>query len=85
MEKTAAISAAKLAAKVGRNIPVIIDEIGDADEDGSVGATGRSQAEAPEIDGHVYLRDVALTLKAGDIVQVDIEDADEHDLFGVVA
>ena len=85
MEKTAAISAAKLAAKVGRNIPVIIDEIGDADEDGSVGATGRSQADAPEIDGHVYLRDVPPSLKAGDIVQVDIEDADEHDLFGVVA
>ncbi|OYY82216.1 MAG: ribosomal protein S12 methylthiotransferase [Methylophilales bacterium 16-45-9] len=85
MAKTAAISAAKLAAKVGRSIPVIIDEIGDADEDNSIGATGRSQADAPEIDGHVYLRDVPPSLKAGDIVMVNIEDADEHDLFGVVA
>src|SRR3546814_13021623 len=81
MEKTAAISAAKLAAKVGRTLPVIIDEVGEADEDDSIGATGRSQADAPEIDGHVYLRDVAATLKAGDIVDVMVEDADEHDLF----
>jgi ribosomal protein S12 methylthiotransferase len=84
MEKTAAISAAKLAAKVGRVLPVIIDEIGDADEDGSIGATGRSQADAPEIDGNVFLRDVSATLAQGDIVNVAIEDADEHDLFGVV-
>jgi ribosomal protein S12 methylthiotransferase len=83
MEVTAAISSAKLAAKVGRVLPVIIDEVGEADEDGSIGATGRSQADAPEIDGSVYLRDVAATLKAGDIIQVQIEDADEHDLFGV--
>lgn len=85
MEKTAAISAAKLAAKVGRTLPVIIDEVGDADEDGSIGATGRSQADAPEIDGHVYLRDVSAELKSGDIIDVKIEDADEHDLFGTVA
>ncbi|MGX5712925.1 30S ribosomal protein S12 methylthiotransferase RimO [Sphingopyxis terrae subsp. ummariensis] len=85
MAKTAAISAAKLDAKVGRTLAVIIDEVGEADEDGSIGATGRSQADAPEIDGHVYLRDVAATLKAGDIVDVVVEDADEHDLFGVVA
>src|SRR3546814_295690 len=85
MAKTAAISAAKLEAKIGRTLPVIIDEVGEADEDGSIGATGRSQADAPEIDGHVYLRDVAAALKAGDIVDVEIEDADEHDLFGVIA
>jgi ribosomal protein S12 methylthiotransferase len=84
MEKTAAISAAKLAAKVGRVLPVIIDEIGEPDEDGSIGATGRSQADAPEIDGHVFLRDVSATVAQGDIVNVVIEDADEHDLFGVV-
>jgi ribosomal protein S12 methylthiotransferase len=85
MEKTAAISAAKLAAKVGRVLPVIIDEIGEADDDGSIGATGRSQADAPEIDGNVFLRDVSATLAQGNIVNVAIEDADEHDLFGVVA
>jgi ribosomal protein S12 methylthiotransferase len=77
MEKTAAISAAKLQAKIGRTLPVIIDV---ADDEG--GATGRSQADAPEIDGEVHLRD-AQGLKAGDIVNVLIEDADEHDLFGV--
>ncbi len=84
MEKTAAISAAKLSAKIGRVLPVIIDDIGDADEDGSIGATGRSQADAPEIDGNVFLRDVAVGLAPGDLVNVQIEDADEHDLFGVV-
>lgn len=84
MEKTAAISAAKLAAKVGRVLPVIIDEVGEADEDGSVGATARSQADAPEIDGNVFLRDVPANLQSGDIVEVAIEDADEHDLFGAL-
>ena len=84
MEKTEAISAAKLAAKVGRVIPVIIDEVGEADEDGDRGATGRSQADAPEIDGAVFLRDAPDGLQAGDVVQVRIEDADAHDLFGVI-
>jgi ribosomal protein S12 methylthiotransferase len=85
MEVTERISAAKLAAKVGRTLPVIIDEVGEADEDGDIGATGRSQADAPEIDGAVYLRNVPETLGPGDIVQVTIEDADAHDLFGVIA
>ncbi len=77
MEKTAAISAAKLQAKIGRTLEVIIDEVG---EEG--GATGRSQADAPEIDGEVFLRDAG-HLEQGDIVMVEIEDADEHDLYGV--
>jgi ribosomal protein S12 methylthiotransferase len=77
MEKTAAISAARLAAKVGRTLDVIIDEV---DDEG--GATGRSQADAPEIDGNVFLRDAG-GLAQGDIVPVLIEDADEHDLYGV--
>jgi len=85
MEKTEAISAAKLAAKVGTTIKVIIDEVGEPDEDGDLGATGRSQADAPEIDGAVYLRDVPQGLKAGDFVDVLVEEADAHDLFGVVA
>ena len=79
MELTARISAAKLASKVGRTIEVIIDV---ADEEG--GATGRSMADAPEIDGEVHLRD-AYGLAPGDIVPVHVEDADEHDLFGVKA
>lgn len=79
MEKTAAISAAKLAAKVGRTLEVIVDAV---DENG--GATARSQADAPEIDGEVFLRDAGM-LKVGDIAKVVIEDADEHDLYGVPA
>jgi len=85
MEVTERISAAKLQAKIGRTLPVIIDEVGEADEDGDIGATGRSQADAPEIDGAVYLRNVPATLKAGDIVQVEVEDADAHDLYGVIS
>ena len=77
MEKTAAISAAKLAAKIGRTLPVIVDAV---DDEG--GATGRSQADAPEIDGEVFLRDAG-HLAVGDIVPVAIEDADDHDLYGV--
>jgi len=85
MEKAAAISAAKLAAKVGRTILVIVDEVGGPDEDGDIGATARSQADAPEIDGAVYLRNVPASLKPGDFVQALIEDADAHDLFGMIA
>ncbi|WOK36674.1 30S ribosomal protein S12 methylthiotransferase RimO [Sphingomonas sp. C3-2] len=77
MDLTARISAAKLEAKIGRTLDVIIDVV---DDEG--GATGRSKADAPEIDGEVHLRD-AEGLKPGDIIQVEIEDADEHDLFGV--
>ncbi|QJU56634.1 30S ribosomal protein S12 methylthiotransferase RimO [Sphingomonas sp. AP4-R1] len=78
MELTARISAEKLEAKVGRTLDVIIDEVG------GDGATGRSQADAPEIDGQVHLRDAG-HLSPGDIVKVEIEEADEHDLFGVPA
>jgi len=85
MEVTERISAAKLVAKVGRSLPVIIDEVGEPDEDGDIGATGRSQADAPEIDGAVYLRNVPAKLQPGDIVTATIEDADAHDLFGVIA
>ena len=77
MAKSAEISAAKLAAKVGRDLDVIVDAV---DDEG--GATGRSQADAPEIDGEVHLRDAG-ALAVGDIVRVRIEDADEHDLYGV--
>ena len=84
MEVTERISAAKLRAKVGRSVPVIIDEVGEPDEDGDVGATGRSEADAPEIDGQVFLRNVPATLQPGDIVTATIEDADAHDLFGFI-
>jgi len=84
MALTEKISAAKLEAKVGRTIPVIIDEVGEPDEDGDVGATGRSEADAPEIDGAVYLRNVPADLQPGDFVNVEVEEADAHDLFGVI-
>ena len=77
MEKTAAISAAKLSAKIGRTLEVLIDEV-----DAEGGANARSKADAPEIDGQVFLRDAG-HLAQGDIVSALIEDADEHDLFGV--
>jgi ribosomal protein S12 methylthiotransferase len=51
---------------------------------GGGGATGRSRADAPEIDGEVQLRDAG-HLAQGDTVPELIEDADEHDLFGVPA
>ena len=79
MELTARISAEKLAAKVGKTIDVLIDTV----DAGTGGATGRSKADAPEIDGEVHLRDAG-HLQQGDIVRAVIEDSDEHDLFGVV-
>jgi ribosomal protein S12 methylthiotransferase len=78
MELTARISAEKLAAKVGRTLGVIIDAV---DPD-TGGATGRSKADAPEIDGEVHLRDAG-HLQPGEVVAVAVEDSDEHDLFGV--
>jgi ribosomal protein S12 methylthiotransferase len=78
MDLTATISAEKLAAKVGRRIDVLIDAV-DAE---TGGATGRSKADAPEIDGEVHLRDAG-GLAQGDIVTVLVEESDEHDLFGV--
>ena len=78
MALSARISAQKLDAKVGKTIDVLIDEV----DDETGGATGRSKADAPEIDGEVHLRDAG-ELAPGDIVCARIEDADEHDLFGV--
>ena len=77
MALSARISAEKLAAKVGSTIDVLIDRV---DDEG--GATGRSKADAPEIDGEVHLRDAG-GLNPGDIIQARIEDSDEHDLYGV--
>ncbi len=80
MALSARISAEKLAARVGKTIDVLIDAV-----DGETGgATGRSKADAPEIDGEVHLRDAG-GLKPGDIVKVRVEESDEHDLYGVPA
>ena len=77
MALTARISADKLDAKVGSVQSVLIDVV-----DGQGGASGRSKADAPDIDGEVHLRD-AEGLTVGEVVDVAIEDADDHDLFGV--
>ena len=69
------ISAERLQEKVGREILVIIDEV---DEEGAI---GRSMADAPEIDGAVYLNGET-NVKPGDIIRVKIENADEYDLWG---
>ena len=77
MAVSARLSATKLQAKIGRTLDVIIDAV---DDEG--GATGRSKADAPEIDGQVHLRDTT-GLATGDVVRAIIEDADDYDLFGV--
>ncbi|WP_406595503.1 30S ribosomal protein S12 methylthiotransferase RimO [Aeromonas veronii] len=74
MELQQQVSIRKLARKVGQEMTVIIDEV---DEEG---ATGRSFADAPEIDGLVYLNGET-GLKPGDMVKVRIDDSDEYDLW----
>lgn len=69
------ISAERLQEKIGREILVMIDEV---DEEGAI---GRSMADAPEIDGAVYLNGET-NVKPGDIVRVKVESADEYDLWG---
>lgn len=76
MEHQQAISTARLAAKVGREMDVLIDEI---DEDGD--AVGRSSADAPEIDGNVFITSEQ-KLEPGQMVHVRITDSSEYDLFG---
>ena len=79
MEKAQAISEAKLAAKVGQTLQVIVDEV---DEDA---ATCRTMADAPEIDGNLFIDEGFEGLKPGDIVTVDVDEAGEYDLWGELA
>ncbi len=74
MAKQAEISAKRLAQKVGKRIQVIVDEV---DEEGAI---ARSQADAPEIDGLVYLNGVT-DVQPGDVLTVEVEHSDEHDLW----
>ena len=78
MEKQQAISAKILANKVGKRLQVIIDE------PGPTVSKGRSKADAPDIDGSVYVSS-RRPLRAGDIVSVKIERADAYDLHGITA
>ncbi|CAG0124862.1 partial Ribosomal protein S12 methylthiotransferase RimO, partial [Rhodocyclaceae bacterium] len=72
------ISAKRLAAKVGKTLQVLVDEV---DEEGAI---ARSAADAPEIDGQVYIDD-GQSLKVGDFVNVRITDSDAHDLWAELA
>jgi ribosomal protein S12 methylthiotransferase len=77
MEVQARISAQRLQAKVGTIQKVLVDEVTPE------GAVARSQADAPEIDGSVFI-DGATHLKPGDFVTVQIEEADDYDMWGHV-
>ena len=76
MEKAQAISEAKLAAKVGSHQQVIVDTV-DAD-----GATCRTRADAPEIDGNLFIDEGFEELSPGDMVTVEVDEASEYDLWG---
>ncbi|MDP1772835.1 MAG: 30S ribosomal protein S12 methylthiotransferase RimO [Methylobacter sp.] len=75
MAHQAEISAARLQRRVGRIETVLVDEVVEE------GAVARSKADAPEIDGQVFI-DGATHLKVGDFVDVEFEEADEYDLWG---
>ena len=79
MEKAQAISEAKLAAKVGQTLQVIVDDI---DEDGI--ASCRTWADAPEIDGNLFIDEGTEGLSVGDIVTVEVDEAGEYDLWGAI-
>ncbi len=78
MARAQGISEAKLAAKVGTRLQVIVDEV-DADA-----ATCRTQADAPEIDGNLFIDDGFEGISVGDIVEVEVDEAGEYDLWGKV-
>ena len=78
MELQAQISREQLANKVGRSIQVLVDSF---DENGA--AIARSSADAPEIDGSVII-DATDSLQVGEMVQVNVIDSDDYDLYAVV-
>lgn len=80
MEKQADISAERIRRNVGKELIVLIDEISDS------GAVARSMADAPDIDGIVYITDAAdYDCQPGDFVRVQIENTDEHDMWASLA
>jgi ribosomal protein S12 methylthiotransferase len=78
MQKSAAISAARLSAKIGRRMRVLVDAI-----DGNTGVA-RSEADAPEIDGVVLIKKGG-KLKIGEFVDVEITGSSDHDLESKIA
>ena len=77
MSHQAQISERRMAAKIGRTMRVLVDAVDDE------GAIGRSSADAPEIDGRVYVD--SMNLEPGEFVDVEIVDADTHDLYATVS
>ena len=76
MQAAQSISARKLEGKVGQRLQAIVDAV---DEDG---ATCRTMADAPEIDGNLFIDDAFATLNPGQIVTVEVEEAGDYDLWG---
>ncbi|WP_430447887.1 30S ribosomal protein S12 methylthiotransferase RimO [Rhodophyticola sp.] len=76
MEKAQAISAAKLEARIGQRMDVIVDAVDNE------GATCRTKADAPEIDGNLFIDAGFETLEPGQIVTVEVDEASEYDLWG---
>ena len=76
MAKAQAISAARLAARVGTRIEVVVDEV---DEEA---ATCRTRGDAPEIDGNLFIDEDFAGLKPGDRLTVTVEEASDYDLWG---
>lgn len=74
METQQAISTAKLQSKIGTTLEVVVDEV-DAE-----GAIARSHADAPEIDGAVYLNGET-ELQPGDLLTVKVFQSDAYDLW----
>ena len=71
------ISANRLKQKIGKTLDVLVDEI---DEEGII---GRSKADAPEVDGLVYIDNLSgINVKVGDVIKVTITNSDEYDLWG---
>ncbi len=76
MEKAQGISEAKLAAKVGQTLEVIVGAVG------GDGATCRTMADAPEIDGNLFVDEGFEGLSVGDLVSVVVDESGEYDLWG---
>ena len=79
MEKAGEISAKKLAKKIGEEVDVIVDEI---DEEGAI---CRTKADAPEIDGNLFIESNFAKINVGDILKVDVTAAGDYDLWGTIS
>lgn len=83
MQVQAEISAQRLQQKIGKTLQVLVDELREIEDDTMI-AVARSSADAPDIDGVVYIENPPPQLKAGQFINVKIIDADEYDLYAEV-